>query len=58
MVIGLFFQHSNILLIENDFLKVDKGLKVQNQIDCKAGTTEDGQNLLSNISTSRVRLLL
>ena len=28
-----------------------------NQIDCKAGTTAKGQNLLANISTSRTSLL-
>ena len=27
------------------------------QIDCKAGTTAEGQNLLANISTSRASLL-
>ena len=30
---------------------------MQNQIDCKAGTTAKGQNLLANISTSRASLL-
>ena len=30
---------------------------LQNQIDCKAGTTAKGQNLLANISTSRTSLL-
>ena len=30
---------------------------LQNQIDCKAGTTVEGQNLLANISTSRAGLL-
>ena len=29
----------------------------QNQIDCKAGTMAEGQNLLANISTSRASLL-
>ena len=28
-----------------------------NEIDCKAGTTAKGQNLLANISTSRTSLL-
>ena len=28
-----------------------------NQIDCKAGTTAEGQNLLANISTGRASLL-
>ena len=31
--------------------------KTKKQIDCKAGTTADGQNLLANISTSRASLL-
>ena len=31
--------------------------KKQNQIDCKAGATAKGQNLLANISTSRTSLL-
>ena len=30
---------------------------LKNQIDCKAGTTAKGQNLLANISTSRASLL-
>ena len=30
---------------------------LHSQIDCKAGTTTEGQNLLANISTSRASLL-
>ena len=30
---------------------------IQYQIDCKAGTTAEGQNLLANNSTSRASLL-
>ena len=31
--------------------------QIKNQIDCKAGATAEGQNLLANISTSRASLL-
>ena len=32
-------------------------IRLLNQIDCKAGTKAEGQNLLVNISTSRASLL-
>ena len=34
-----------------------RNISLRNQIDCKAGTTAEGQNLLANISTSRASLL-
>ena len=52
----MYFIMQNSRILKEALIKQVR-VKKKKQIDCKAGSTAKGQNLLANISTNRASLL-